>query len=138
MDIKDKGGIKLKAKDNEKEDLLLVSNHPPERWGEEQKEEWNVIDYIPFPNVPPQASFRDVIELSIPLFKKMKEWKSNHIHGKFSIQGEFTLTSILISDCNKKYGWYLTFPTTERKIIEKTNKDGSSTKSTIFKFERWR
>ena len=116
-----------------KKDLLVISNHPPAGWGKEQKAGWDTIDHIPFPNVPPTFSFQEVSEMAEILLGKIGEWKNTHAEGKISIQGEFTLSSILTLAIQRYDGWVLTFPTTERVVEEKDGK-----KMSTFKFVRWR
>ena len=119
--------------ENKKNELLVISNHPPEKWSEEQKKGWDIIDFIPFPNVPPDYSFDEVTEMCLHVLLNAEKWLDNHKDGKISIQGEFTLTSILLHEINMYYGWIFTFPTTERIMEEK---DGI--KTSTFKFVRWR
>ena len=114
-------------------DLLVISNHPPDRWSEEQKVGWDTIDYIPFPNVPPTSSWEDVSTLSIPILNKMQEWKTKHREGKISIQGEATLVSIVLDVMKNVDRYCFVFPTTERVVEEKDGK-----KTSTFKFVRWR
>ena len=121
------------SNEEEKRSLLVISNHPPEKWSDEQKKGWDMIDYIPFPNVPPAFSFGEVVKMSIPILEKIGEWKKKHESGKISVQGEFTLTSILMSAIRRRSGWVFTFPTTERVVEEEDGK-----KTSTFKFVRWR
>ena len=114
-------------------DLLVVSNHPPEKWSDEQKKGWDTIDHIPFPNVPPTFSWEDVFTLSIPILNKMQEWKTKHREGKISIQGEATLVSIVLDVMKNVDRHCFVFPTTERVVEEKDGK-----KISTFKFVRWR
>ena len=116
-----------------KSNLLVISNHPPEKWSDEQKKGWDTIDYIPFPNVPPTFSFQEVTEMSVSLLEKIGAWKNEHKEGKISVQGEFTLSSILMSAIQRHDGWVFTFPTTNRAVEEKDGK-----KTSTFKFVRWR
>ena len=113
--------------------LLVISNHNPDKWAEEQKAGWDTIDYIPFPNVSPGILFQEVTEMSVPILEKIGEWRNKHDGGKISIQGEFTLVSVLMSAIQRHDGWVFTFPTTERIVGEK---DGR--KISVFKFVRWR
>ncbi|MEM4134328.1 MAG: hypothetical protein QXV73_03950 [Candidatus Micrarchaeia archaeon] len=115
--------------------LLVISNHPPERWAEEQKEGWDRIDYIPFPQVPATASFEQVVEIATPLARAIGEWLSQNPDGKVCLQGEFTLCYILFRSIDD---YIFVFPTTERVVEERQKADGSTEKIATFKFVRWR
>ena len=119
--------------EEKKSDLLVVSNHPPDGWSEKQREGWDTVDYIPFPNVPPTFSFQDVTEMCPPILEEIAEWINSHEGGKISIQGESTLVSIVMHEVDLYHGWVYVFPTTERVAEEKDGK-----KTSTFKFVRWR
>ena len=118
-------------------ELLVISNHPPEKWSDEQRARWDSIDYIPFPNVPAEIGMEEVIELAIPIIGQIREWKTTHSDGNVSIQGEFSLASHLITTMEREYGWCLTFPTSERRVVEEV-KDGKTVKKSVYHFVRWR
>ena len=120
-----------------KNSILVISNHPTEKWSDEQKKGWDIIDYIPFPNVPATATFEEVVNLSIPLLKEIGKWKNLHGKGKISIQGESTLSTILLTVIKEQEGWCFAFPTTERQVVEEV-KDGKTVKKSVFHFVRWR
>lgn len=118
--------------------LLVVSNHPPEKWEEAQKVGWDRIDYIPFPNIDPRADRVEINEIAEKLIEKIKKWLfKNYNHGKLCLQGEFTLCYIIF---NKLHTWndIFVFPTTERVVEEKLLPDGSIEKVSKFRFVRWR
>lgn len=115
--------------------LLVISNHPPDKWSEEQRSGWDRIDYIPFPDVPPTASFSEVVEIATPLAEQIGKWISTNEGGKVCLQGEFTLCYILYRSIDEPI---FTFPTTQRVVEEKVKEDGSVEKVATFKFVRWR
>jgi hypothetical protein len=115
--------------------LLVISNHPPEKWEKEQKREWDKIDYIPFPNVPPEWDMEKVINLAIPLCEKIREWVSKNPEGKVCLQGDFSLCWVIYRSIDDPI---FVFPTTERKVEEKKTEDGKVEKLYHFHFVRWR
>ena len=122
-----------------KKNLLVVSNHNPENWPDQQIFGWDRIDYIAFPNIPATATFNDVADIVSPICEQIGEWVANNPFGKLCIQGEFTATYIMqssIAYCNDSA--LFTFPTTERVVEEKVNADGSISKTANFKFVQWR
>ena len=54
--------------------LLVISNHPVEKWSDEQKEGWDVIEYIPFPNIPATMEKDSVLDKKISTFKFVR-WR---------------------------------------------------------------
>ena len=117
-------------------ELLVISNHPPDRWGDDQKAGWDSIDYIPFPEIPPDADFDEVCgEIAVKLADKIGEWIGDHPNGKVNLQGEFTVCYILFRAIDDMI---FVFPTTKRETTEIVKEDGSVEKKTVFKFVRWR
>ena len=136
--------------------LLVISNHPPANWPEEQRKGWDEIVYIPFPNVPPEMSREEVRLLADQICKEIEKitggyFADTHDDGytfhspvfyggedwRICIQGEFTLCAEIFSrfgNCPN----LLTFPTTERIVEEVKKEDGSVEKRAVFKFVRWR
>jgi len=109
--------------------LLVISNHPVDKWSDEQKAGWDVIDYIPFPNISPTMSKNDVIDIADDLVERISQEFPEHT---VTIQGEFSLTCAVVSRLSNS-GKEPVFPTTERKVVEK---DGM--KTSIFEFVKWR
>src|SRR5690606_17331938 len=95
--------------------LLVISNHPVDKWSDEQKAGWDVIDYIPFPNVPASMSKDTVIDLADDLFCRIKK---NYPDHTVTIQGEFSLTCAVVARLSNS-GREPIFPTTERIVEEK-------------------
>ena len=120
--------------------LYNISNHPSVDWGEEQREGWDEIYDVPFPQVDPTLSWRQVEKIADELLHNndldgclanLEEgiWDRDEIF--IMIQGEFTLSFILYQYL-ERIG-HVAIPTTQR--VE-TIKDG--VKTSIFKFVRWR
>lgn len=138
--------------------LLVMSNHPVNKWSDEQKAGWDEIEYIPFPVVDPNFDREGIITLADQVMKNIKKtlsekdkanykwtamsddphtnivwlWdnaKSHFCEWSISLQGEFSL-------CNELFqmiGAHCVFPSTERVVEEK---DG--VKTSVFKFVKWR
>ena len=120
-----KKGVKMKKI----EKLLVISNHPPDKWSDDQKQGWDVIDYIPFPNITASLSKDAVIDLADDLICQIAQDFPEHT---VTIQGEYSLTCSVISRLSNA-GREPIFPTTERVVEEK---DG--VKTSTFKFVQWR
>jgi hypothetical protein len=122
--------------------LLVISNHAPEKWSEAQKQGWNKIEFYSFPNIPADISSAEVIEnFATPICQKIGEFYSmcdeEGAEGYVSIQGEFSLCKAVFDALHgEDIRWV--FPTTERRVIETTNADGSTTKTSVFEFVQWR
>jgi len=122
--------------------LLVISNHSPDKWDGKQKEGWDKIEFHPFPNVPADASQKQVIlEYATPICQKIGEFYANcdkiNATGYVSIQGEFSLCKAIFDALHGENVKFV-FPTTERKVVETLNPDGTTTKQSIFEFVQWR
>jgi len=115
--------------------LLVISNHTPEKWTEEQKRGWDRIDYIPFPNVPPSADMMEVINIATDLCEKIGQWIRENPEGKVCLQGDFSLCYIVYKSIDDPI---FVFPTTERVVEEKQTEDDRIEKLYRFRFVRWR
>ena len=119
--------------------LLVIANHPPEKWSQEQREGWD-IEYVPFPNVPPSASIAEIMPLRNEVVKVIKNWLEANPGGKICFQGEFSLFCYVL-ECLFKTGIpadSFVFPTTERVVKEREKEDGTVEKTYQFRFVRWR
>jgi len=128
--------------------LIVVSNHPPEKWEDEQRKGWDKIIYLPFPNIPPSLDREKVEEMAFTFFVNdildaIVAEKSRYKYS-FCIQGDYLFSYCLyknIEEClkkKKKCSPLFVFPSTERKVEEKIKEDGSVEKISTFKFVRWR
>lgn len=131
-----------------KKRLLVISNHPPEKWGEDQKKGWDEIIYHPFPQVDPAG------DLEQPLLEIRNVVYQNKGEGTLYLccQGDFSLTARVVKEwayANAYFDGYwlrdplwedvvLVFPTTQRVAEEKFLEDGKVEKISVFKFVRWR
>lgn len=133
--------------------LINLSNHPSARWSESQKQGWDKIIDIPFPQVSSTATTEDIQVLATEIFKNFV--KENYRGAAksplasrdvlfrflkdyaFHVAGEFTLFYYLV-ELLKTYRSEVVIATTERRTIEKVKEDGTVEKTTVFEFVRWR
>jgi hypothetical protein len=110
--------------------LINISNHNSNNWSKEQKEGFDEIIDVQFPNIPANATIKDVILTAYDLLEKLTNEISTEDALHIMLQGEFTLCYKLKDMLDKAY-WTVNYyiPTTERKVVEKT---------TIFQFVQWR
>jgi hypothetical protein len=117
--------------------LLVISNHAPDKWDNDQKKDWSEIQYFPFPNVDPHKGNREIITgevaticAEIGRFYSACDEDGNE--GYVTLQGEFTVCKGVF-DALHDDDVHFVFPTTERKVVEK---DGI--KTSVFEFVQWR
>lgn len=124
-----------------KKNLLVISNHTPEKWGESQRTGWDKIEYLPFPNVSANATSFDVVNIATDICGKIGEFykycDEQNVEGFVTIQGEFSLCKAVFDALHgENIRWI--FPTTERRTIEKVKEDGTVEKTAVFEFVQWR
>jgi len=126
----------------DKKYLLVISNHSPDKWSESQKEGWDKIEYIPFPEIPADASWNDVAKIANSLKEKIWDFSRRcareDAEAYLNLQGEYTLCFMLYAMFQGVSYLKFAFPTTERKVIENVGQDGVVTKTAVFEFKRWR
>ena len=119
--------------------LINISNHPSEKWSDEQKARWTKIIDIPFPNVPADSDEIATMEIAAKVIDQITKIMSEDTNARYlMIQGEFTLCYFLFEVIRRAVDVGIAIPTTERTTVETTNPDGTTTKSSVFKFVRWR
>lgn len=123
--------------------LINLSNHPSSKWDKKQKEEWDTIIDIPFPNIPAEMDIFGVADLVNEYEHKLVKITKGFSYEEFFVmlQGEFTFCYILWESLKHVYVnfvWHICIPTTERKVHEKQREDGTVEKITVFEFVRWR
>jgi len=123
--------------------LVNCSNHPSSKWTDEQKEGWDVIVDIPFPNVSPYwdtldraylDTLDDLRKKIIIAFEDVRK-TGEDVEEYLMLQGEFSLCYFLFREIT---GVRFVVPTTERISTEETLPDGSLRKTQVFRFVRWR
>ena len=112
--------------------FVNISNHPSDRWSDDQRRAAlqiadQIID-LPFPNVPPEASTKEAVEIGLELLMGLPEGTVAAM-----VQGEFTLTTFLVRALQMR-GVTPYAATTERRVEELP--DGR--KVTQFRFVQFR
>jgi len=115
--------------------FLNISNHAVAAWTEKQKnaalELGESIGEIPFPNISPSATSKEVQKLAIGLMLRIVNEYGNDVCCM--VGGEFTFTHSFVEACyTRNIECYAA--TTERNTVE--NPDG--TKTVKFEFEQFR
>jgi hypothetical protein len=116
--------------------FINCSNHPSNRWGEQQKNSaqklGGVVD-IPFPSVNPHASSETIIELANELVQQIAALSPVAVF----VAGEFSLTFAVVFRL-QKMGIDCFAACSERRSSEKVLPDGSTKKTIQFNFVQWR
>lgn len=127
--------------------LFNISNHSSDKWSVAQKQNWDRVIDIPFPNIDPNWDTAEVIENAVsPIAGKLgelvtQEFGQTPAELNIMLQGEFSFCHLFKEVMDKnlngdKVVWWI--PTTERKTVEKVKEDGTTEKISIFEFCRWR
>lgn len=116
--------------------LVNFSNHPSERWEDKQRkaaEEYGRIVDIPFPQVPPEASGREVQLLAHDCLREIEALHPSAV----MCQGEFTLSYAVVAGLLSK-GIPCLAACSERMVRETVDEDGNIRKESRFEFVRFR
>lgn len=119
--------------------LINISNHNSKNWSKEQKKGFDEIIDLQFPNIPANATTKDVILIAYDLLGKITDEVLMEDEVNIMLQGEFSLCYKLKELIDKAY-WTVNYyiPTTERNVVESVNIDGTTTKNVTFQFVQWR
>jgi hypothetical protein len=119
--------------------LLNLSNHPSVNWSKEQLEAAHVqyggVVDMPFPQISPEATTDEVMELAKAYSRKVILYDSNELSGTtpsvsaVHLMGEMTFVVALISLLQSE-GIEVICSTTERRVLEE--KDGKKTMQFVF------
>jgi len=71
--------------------LINISNHNSNNWSKEQKAGFDEIVDIQFPNIPANATTKDVILTAYDLLDKITDEVSTEDELNIMLQGEFSL-----------------------------------------------
>lgn len=122
-----------------KPSLLVISNHPVDSWSNSLKEDWKDIEYVEFPAVPANAASEDVLKMAQKLL--VDNFNTINKFANVNIQGEFSLTiSFIMLVRRNPLLQHVAFwvPTAEREVVENKAPDGTTIKTSVFKFVQWR
>lgn len=116
--------------------FLNYSNHVSTKWCKEQieaaKKYGEVVD-LQFPNIPADYTEEQVAGLAEAEFNKIKKYNPDCV----LCQGEMTFCFYLVRRL-KEAGIKVVAACSERKVVEETLADGSTSKQAIFSFVRFR
>lgn len=112
--------------------FVNISNHPSGKWSEEQKnaaEKMGMGEIVdrPFPNIPPDATEREVQKIADEIVKGISQQDAVHVMGEMGCT--FKIVRYCISHKIDVY-----HSTTERIVVEES--DGK--KTVQFKFVQFR
>jgi hypothetical protein len=117
--------------------FINLSNHPSEKWGEEQKEEalllGNDIVDIPFPNISPYLTSKEVDNLVAEYCGKIISLLNNEGIAYLHVMGELVFTHKIVDVFKNCPFIKCVASTTERNVIEADGK-----KTVTFKFVQFR
>lgn len=126
--------------ESKKKVLINHTNHPYEKWSDKQKEEtmkeYDKVTDIRFPLILPHAGdFMLMDDLKGNLEFIARKYKPSETD--VLISGEMVYTYRMV-DALKRLGYRCIAATTERKVVETQNDDGSTTKTSVFEFVKYR
>lgn len=115
-----------------------LTNHPSAKWSDEQKAsallmvggDGEIVD-IPFPNIPPEATGREVRKTAFDYL--VKYFDDADTESVVLVQGEMVFTFNMVNLLQTERIRCVA-ATTERKVEERPNGE----KVTVFKFVRFR
>ena len=121
--------------------FINVSNHPSNKWSSDQikaaqdiVKNGPIVD-APFPQINPEFSSSDVIELADTftniLLDLIQEYEADYV--VFHIMGEMNFTYNLVKNLNEE-GYHCYASTTKRNVIE----DENGVKTSVFEFVQFR
>lgn len=116
--------------------FVNFSNHPSERWNEQQKTEaqkWGEIVDIPFPNVQPEASCEEIRKMAEYYVEKIQKYHPVAV----MCQGEFTLTYWVVR-LLKEHKITVVSACSKRQVTEEKREGGETCKKSIFNFIQFR
>ena len=118
------------------ETFLNISNHSSQNWDKNQRaaaEKYGQIVDLPFPLVSAEAGEQEIREIASTILEKAMA-----LHpAAVMCQGEFTLTYRLVRSFLSA-GIPCLAACTERDVTEKISADGTSTKTSAFRFVKFR
>ena len=104
--------------------LINLSNHPSEKWVSEQRgtaiEQYGKIIDMPFPRIPPEASYDEVWKIADDYFEQIKT-RAKQEKTTVHLMGEMTFTYMLV-DRLKDANIPCVASTTERTVEERDGK----------------
>ncbi len=116
--------------------LINFTNHPSERWSEEQRAaalQYGEIVDLPFPTVPEDWDECRVAALAEDCAERIAAFQPRAV----VCQGEFTLT-VAVTALLLSKGIQVLAACSRRCILEERQEDGATVKQAVFRFARFR
>ncbi|HOK66370.1 MAG TPA: hypothetical protein PLV55_06115 [Anaerohalosphaeraceae bacterium] len=125
--------------------FLNVSNHPSDKWSDEQKEaalklaDGPIID-IPFPDVPPEADRTEAALIADKLYDEVMQVINQDTRGIFTgnhavmIMGEYSVFHKVVKRIQANPLYIPVYVATTKRIAEETK----GVKKSVFQFVRFR
>ena len=116
--------------------FVNFSNHSSDKWNPKQIEaasKWGSIIDLPFPEVSADASVEDIRLLACDYTDQICSLQPNAV----MCQGEFTLTFAIVTML-KSRGITVVSACSSRNTVEAVSVDGTSQKTSIFEFVKFR
>jgi hypothetical protein len=127
--------------------LVNCSNHSSVLWSEAQRGGWDIIVDVPFPDVKPHwdtldpgylDTLADLRKAIIMAFEDARQ-AGEDAEEYLMLQGEFSVCYSLFKERDVTFPRVrFVVPTTERVSVEETLPDGTTKKTQVFRFVRWR
>jgi len=124
--------------------LINLSNHPCDKWSQNQvdkaKELFGEVIDLPFPNVPPDASEQQVLEMAHQYLQKILQIRNNIPSDEslsVHVMGEFNFTFIIVQLLTK-HNIPCYASTTVREVILEKTENNEVVKTNVFKFVQFR
>ena len=122
---------------NNNKEMINVSNHPSNKWTDDQKKGYSVIHDLPFPNIAPTIWQNEldelVTEFTMAIMAIVNKNNGVGIDTHVMVMGEMVFTYRLVSAL-KLRGIICVASTSERMVVEKPNGE----KTVRFEFKGWR
>ena len=116
--------------------LLNLTNHPSQRWPEEQHRaavaRWGSVADFPFPAVAPEASTAQVAELARHTVEQVCALRPEAV----LCQGEMTLTAALVALLQRE--GFPVYAACSRRESRESVRDGGVMKTACFRFAGFR
>ena len=107
--------------------LINISNHPSEKWEENQKRDFEEVVDMPFPNIVLHSNFDQIAD---QLYDKVREHlKARPWDTAIMVQGQHPATFAIVA-CFLNAGYKVLSAYTERMSVD--NVDGTKTSKFVF------
>ena len=120
----------------ERKVFINHTNHPSDRWGDEQRaaaEEYGEIIDLPFPMIPSEEGSIQVKKRALEMAARISEMEPAAV----LCQGEFSYTFVLV-DALLKQGIRVLTACSDRVVREWVDEEGQQHRDAVFQFQQFR